>query len=683
MLKANLTLLVILLLFVVNFTWATTQESLAERLANIESLVVSQPEQALTAIDRLKKSKIELTSTEKIKLIRHEVVANTYLNNHQVALSLIEEVKELAEYSSDKNSFWHYYNTKAIVYWHMDNIEGSLESNLKAYNVVKSIDEFSQIQAISEGNIGYAFIKLGFFKEAVTYLESALEKVLTGNNAAVIASTYNNLGEAYLGVKNYQKSAELLEKSLDMRLKHQLTFHSSFSYQNIGLLLYQQKQYQQAETAFNKAIEIREQAGFVKGLLVSKLALIQTYVASNQLAIAEQEVKNVILAAVEQKNNTSLAKAYDLQRKIFEHKKDYQSAYQALLLYQQTIEQVVSRKTSVKVASYLNTSEAISKDLNILSLKKNAEIKDLQVSSERQKTNIMLISGLCIFVILTIFLWVLQRSKQIIARSNSNLSETLTKLQQTQEQLVKSGKMSALTTLVSRMAHQVNTPLGIAVTGVSHIHEKVEVFGRLIKGGEVKKSEIDSLITGLNKGCELSLNSMNNVANLISQFKLISESLEAEKQQEFEVLDHLIKQTDLMLILLKQDKPVINVYGDKVLILGYPEALNKVISQLITNSIDHAFEGTLAPQIDIKIAKTDTHVEVKYQDNGKGIDPTIVNDVFEPFCTTKMGNKNLGMGLSIVYNLVVQLMQGDIQCYDKQGNGIIFCITLPLSVKSV
>ncbi|PKI14879.1 ATP-binding protein [Colwellia sp. 12G3] len=60
-----------------------------------------------------------------------------------------------------------------------------------------------------------------------------------------------------------------------------------------------------------------------------------------------------------------------------------------------------------------------------------------------------------------------------------------------------------------------------------------------------------------------------------------------------------------------------------------------------------------------------------------------LTDIFEPFDTTDMGNKSLGAGLSIIYNLVVQLMQGNIQCKTRQGKGIMFCITLPLIVKSV
>jgi signal transduction histidine kinase len=174
---------------------------------------------------------------------------------------------------------------------------------------------------------------------------------------------------------------------------------------------------------------------------------------------------------------------------------------------------------------------------------------------------------------------------------------------------------------------------------------------------------------------------MGKVADLISQFNSISANLEAETQQEFEIFDLLSKQADLILMLHKDNKPVMNIFGCKIQLLGYPEALNKVLGQLITNSIVHAFEETLNPKIDIEIIKVEDSIEIHYQDNGKGIDSTIVNDVFEPFYTTTIGNKNLGIGLSIVYNLVVQLMQGNIQCKPQENKGIMFIISLPIVIQ--
>jgi len=675
--------LVILLLLLISYTCVSRENTLLDKFNSLDALVVSQPEQALTSIFQIKNSQLQLTKAQLTKLIRHEVVANTYLNHHQKALKLVESIKEVANAGSDKSLLWEYYNTKAIVYWHMDSIEESLSVNLKAYDVVKSIGDLRNYQAISEGNIGYAFIKLGFYEQAVPYLESSLAIALTDSSIITLATTYNNLGEAYLGLKNYKKSSELLEKSLAIRIKNQLTFHSSYSYQNLGRLYLAQQQYQQAEVVFNKAIEIRKQAGFVKGLLVSRLALTEVYIATKQILLAEKEIESVIITAKKQQNDTSLSKAYNLQRAIFVSKKDYKRSYQATLNYEKISERVVSRKTSAKLARYLNTSEAISKDLNIIELEKNAEIKELQVNNERQQTNIIIIASFCVLFILVIFLWSVQKSKRITTKSNIELSLTLEQLKEAQENLIKSGQMSALTTLVSRMAHQVNTPLGIAVTGISHIHEKVESFGQLVNEGRVRKSEIDLLIDDLNKGCLLSASSMNKVADLVSQFKTISDNLEAETKQEFDVFDLISKRAEIILMLLKKDKPLINISGSKEVILGYSEALNKVFNQLITNSIDHAFDNTVNPKIEIEISKIGEHIEINYQDNGKGIDSAIVNDVFEPFYTTTMGNKNLGIGLSIVYNLVVQVMQGSIQCKANQDKGIMFCIRLPLAVKAV
>lgn len=676
------TLILFLLFSFIPFAYAISENALLDKLNIIESLVVSQPEQALSSISSLKKIHLQLTARQNVTLITYDVMANTYLNHHKIALNKLEKILKVTNVKTDKASLWLYYNTKAIVYWHMDKIEESLSLNLKAYNIVKSIKEYAKYQSASEENISYGYIKLGFFDKAIPYLESSLKLALTQDDQVVILATiYNNLGEAYLGVNDYEKSLSLLNKSLALRIKHKLTFHSSYSYHNLGLNYHAQNQYQKAEKAFKEAIKIRKNIGFIRGLIISKLALAQVYIKNNQYLLAENVISAAIDEAKKQSNNSSLSEAYNLQRKVYANKKDFQNAYQASLLYEQTLEHVVSRKTNAELARYLNNTETISKDLNILELEKNAKLKELQVANERKNVKIILIAVFIILIILAVFLWSMQKNKKIITNSNTELNLTLTQLKQTQEKLVKSGKMSALTTLVSKMAHQVNTPLGIAITGVSHIHEEVERFGQLVNSGKIKKTEIDSFISDLHQGSKLSSNSMGKVADLISQFKSISANLEAETQQEFEIFELISKQADLILIVHKENKPKVNINGCKVPLLGYPGALNKVFSQLITNSIVHAFEETLTPKIDIEIIKAEDSIEIHYQDNGKGIDSNIVNNVFEPFYTTTIGNKNLGIGLSIVYNLVVQLMQGNIQCKPQENKGIMFIISLPLTIK--
>lgn len=673
--------IVVFIFLLSSFICASNELSIEKSLADIDVLVVSQPEDAITAIALLKKDLEQLSTEQRVNLIKHEVMANIYLSRHQVALDITESLKN----SNDVNKtipLWNYYTLKAIVYWYMDDIEDSLSFHLKAYDVVKSIESFKKYKSLSQGNIGYSLIRIGFFQEAIPYIESSQKAALERGDIVLLASSYNNLGEAYLGLKDYTNSLAFVNKSLVIRIENNLTLHTSYSYHNLGLIYYDLKKYQQAEIAFNKAIDIRKSVGFIKGIIASQLGLIQTQIKQDNLTIAQNELNTLTLLVNTENNSTSLSEVYNLQRQLYAKQGDYLNAYETSIIYEQSLELVVSRKTSAKLASYINTSEAIAKDLNILELEKNAEIKALQVKSERRFTNITLTFGFCLLMVLAVFLWTVQKSKLALSQSNENLSLTLTKLKETQEKLVKSSQMSALTTLVFRMAHQINTPLGIAVTSVSHIHEKVDYFEQLIAQGGVKKSEIDTLISDLNRGCLLSSDSMNKVAGLISQFKMISANLEAETQRNFEVVDVLTKYADLILMSLKHNKPTVTISGGSVSIQGYPEALGKVFSQLITNSIDHAFNDTLTPEITIDVSTLDDHVEIIYQDNGKGIDSVAVNDVFEPFYTTTMGNKNLGIGLSIVYNLVVQLMNGNIKCTPKKSKGIMFCITLPLSAVS-
>jgi signal transduction histidine kinase len=70
-------------------------------------------------------------------------------------------------------------------------------------------------------------------------------------------------------------------------------------------------------------------------------------------------------------------------------------------------------------------------------------------------------------------------------------------------------------------------------------------------------------------------------------------------------------------------------------------------------------------------------IEIKISDNGPGIDEKIKDRLFEPYTTTKKGQANSGLGLSIVHSIVKEL-NGQIQCTSQPGKGTCFTITLPV-----
>jgi signal transduction histidine kinase len=113
-------------------------------------------------------------------------------------------------------------------------------------------------------------------------------------------------------------------------------------------------------------------------------------------------------------------------------------------------------------------------------------------------------------------------------------------------------------------------------------------------------------------------------------------------------------------------------------IFSYPGAFSQIISNLVINSLNHAFEGAAAGRIDLHASVADDMLTFRYSDNGKGMSPEVVKKIFDPFFTTKRMPDGTGLGMHIVYNLVTQALSGTITCTSTLGRGTVFSIRIPL-----
>ena len=97
------------------------------------------------------------------------------------------------------------------------------------------------------------------------------------------------------------------------------------------------------------------------------------------------------------------------------------------------------------------------------------------------------------------------------------------------------------------------------------------------------------------------------------------------------------------------------------------------------NTLVHAYEPDEAGLIQIAVSLEEQQLTLRYRDNGKGMPEEVQKKVFEPFFTTKRGSGGTGLGLHIVYNLVVFKLKGTILCHSTPGKGTEFIITAPLN----
>ena len=258
------------------------------------------------------------------------------------------------------------------------------------------------------------------------------------------------------------------------------------------------------------------------------------------------------------------------------------------------------------------------------------------------------------------------------------LEESLKDLKQTQQKLIASEKMSALGNLVSGIAHEVNTPLGNAITGSSIIIKESENLIFELENQTLKKSTMEKRLSVLNESSKLLLKTLNYASGLIKSFKQISVDQVTNDIRVFEIKSYIQE-----IFLTNHNKlklvPVeIEIQGADLEIRTSPGIIAQIFNNLIENSIIHAFENFVGiAKINVLIKDNKDYLTIEYKDNGNGIKEDIKDNVYEPFITTKRNAGGTGLGLNIIYNLVHQKLKGTLDMQTKVNLGTKFTITIP------
>jgi two-component system sensor histidine kinase ChiS len=257
----------------------------------------------------------------------------------------------------------------------------------------------------------------------------------------------------------------------------------------------------------------------------------------------------------------------------------------------------------------------------------------------------------------------------------------LQQLQATQQQLVESEKMAALGNLVAGIAHEINTPIGIGVTGASRLETLAKELQQLYESGKMKRTDLEKYLKSTLQGNELILKNLTRAAELIQSFKQVAVDQSSEQQRTFALKEYLHEILISLHPEFKRTKHQVSIVcDDRIMLASYPGIFSQIFTNLIMNSLIHGFQERLEGHITITVIKQDEQLTMHYTDDGKGIRHDIINNIFEPFFTTNRQGGGSGLGLHIVYNLVTHKLSGSIHCHSIEGHGTTFTIQIPLSV---
>ncbi|MDJ0619300.1 MAG: response regulator [Calothrix sp. MO_192.B10] len=295
-----------------------------------------------------------------------------------------------------------------------------------------------------------------------------------------------------------------------------------------------------------------------------------------------------------------------------------------------------------------------------------------------------------------------------VQERTAELAEALENLKQSQLQTVKNEKMSSLGELVAGIAHEINNPLGLVIGNlelmndyISDFFEHLQLYQHhysqptqdIIK--HAKKIDVEQTIEDINdskSSIKIGLERIAKVSNSLRTFA----NPDISRKEYIDIHECL----DSTLIILKHrmkgnekraDVQVRKDYEQLPYVECYPGEINQVFMNVMTNAIE-AFEQfnedctNPGEGIEENLLTCSTgynedmsHITISIKDNAGGIKPELEDKIFEQFFTTKQGNGNTGLGLSITQEIVEERHQGKVKCISQLGEGTELIIELPIT----
>lgn len=260
----------------------------------------------------------------------------------------------------------------------------------------------------------------------------------------------------------------------------------------------------------------------------------------------------------------------------------------------------------------------------------------------------------------------------------SKTEQAYAELQSAQRSLLQSEKLASLGSLVAGVAHEINTPIGITLTSASVLMESTEKLQSTIASGAIRKSEIVSYAELAAESAQLIMSNAERAAHLIQSFKQVAVDQTSEQRRQYALKAYLDEVMASLHPVLKMARAQVAVVCPNSIVLdGYPGAMAQVLTNLTMNALTHAFKRDVGGHIEISAEMSNETVFMQFRDDGCGIPPEHIGKIFDPFFTTRRGLGGTGLGLNIVFNIMVKQFGGTITVSSEPGIGSCFYLQFP------
>jgi two-component system sensor histidine kinase PhcS len=246
--------------------------------------------------------------------------------------------------------------------------------------------------------------------------------------------------------------------------------------------------------------------------------------------------------------------------------------------------------------------------------------------------------------------------------NNDRLQLTITKLQETEVQLVQSEKMNALGKLSAGLLHEVNNPLNFTFMALQVAEQ--EAAGN---------AELEETLGDIHEG-------MERIKAVISDLRGFAHPGKLNDAEPFKLSEALT--TALRLTAHELQGLVVGQHGvEGLTLVGSKTQVVHVLMNTLVNAMHAVADPKLGrpPRVEVRCApRDDGRAEIAVMDNGTGVRPEDMPRLLEPFFTTKEPGKGTGLGLSIC-NTIVKNHGGEVHITSEHGKWTRVAFDLPMA----
>lgn len=270
---------------------------------------------------------------------------------------------------------------------------------------------------------------------------------------------------------------------------------------------------------------------------------------------------------------------------------------------------------------------------------------------------------------------------QELGRRKAEAEDALESLKAAQESLLQAEKLASLGALVGGVAHEINTPVGIALSCASHLADSTASMRKLFEADDISVDDFERFMDTVKDTTGLILSNCERAAELIRSFKQVAVDRTSSERRRFELGAYIRETLSSLGPHLRQAGHAVRIdCPDGIVMDSYPGALSQVLGNFVMNSLVHGYDQGVQGALSIRVERDGPHmVRLVYADDGKGIPEENLGRIFDPFFTTRRGSGGSGLGLHIVYNLVTGPLGGHVTAESPKGGGTVFTVAIPLA----